>query len=185
MASVYGTRCYPQLTASSASSLTNNNFSRLRGLRITVVRAISTLAILVLCIITTQAVSIGGVFSHHTTTSLYVSTPVSHCHSPLLHPLDSTNVNIRRCNPVCEASIAAYPRTALVNRRSRCRPASHVWTPVTTRCTSPTGITNLCAPSLNGLVQSPAPDEYIDHVSRLPVSVAIYHSDDFVEITQA
>jgi len=31
----------------------------------------------------------------------------------------------------------------------------------------------------------PAPDEYIDHVSQLPVSVAIYHYDDFVEITKA
>jgi hypothetical protein len=39
--------------------------------------------------------------------------------------------------------------------------------------------------SLSNLIESPAPDEYIDHVSRLPVSVNIYHYNDFVEITKA
>jgi len=58
--------------------------------------------------------SIVGVFSHHTTNSLYVSVPVSQRHRLPLHSLDSANVSIRRCNPVCEASIAAYPRMALV-----------------------------------------------------------------------
>ena len=31
----------------------------------------------------------------------------------------------------------------------------------------------------------PAPDEHVEHVSRLPVSVAIYTYDDLVEITKA
>jgi hypothetical protein len=31
----------------------------------------------------------------------------------------------------------------------------------------------------------PAHDEHVDHVSRLPVSVANYNYDDFVEITKA
>lgn len=31
----------------------------------------------------------------------------------------------------------------------------------------------------------PAPDEHVEHVSRLPVSVAIYNYDDLVEITKA
>ena len=39
--------------------------------------------------------------------------------------------------------------------------------------------------SLSNLIESPAPDDYIDHVSRLPISVTIYHYNDFVEITKA
>jgi hypothetical protein len=67
-------------TASSATSLTNNGFSRLRGLRITVLRAISTLAILVLYFMTIHTVSNVGLFSPHMTTNLYVSVPVSEHH---------------------------------------------------------------------------------------------------------
>jgi hypothetical protein len=58
--------------ASGASFLTSNGFSRLRDLRVTILRAISTLAILVLYSMTTHTVSNVGVFSPHTATNLYV-----------------------------------------------------------------------------------------------------------------
>ena len=58
--------------ASGASFLTSSGLSRLRGLRVTILRAISTLAILVLYYMTTHTVSNVGVFSPHTATSLYV-----------------------------------------------------------------------------------------------------------------
>ena len=97
--------------ASGASSLNNTGILSPRGLRVTLLRAISTLAILALYIFPGSARSQsigGGVFSHHQTQrQRFTSQSVIDCYSILSTRPTWTH---RRCNTHCEASIAAYLR---------------------------------------------------------------------------
>ena len=80
-------------TASGPSSLSDTSFFRPRGLRVAVLQATSTLAILALYFLTVHPDSIVDVFRHYPATSIYDSVPVSQRHRPLLHPLDPANVS--------------------------------------------------------------------------------------------
>jgi hypothetical protein len=80
-------------TASGSSSLSDTSFFRPRGLRVAVLQATYTLAILALYFLTVHPDSIVDVFSHYPATNIYDSVPVSQRHRLLLHPLDPANVS--------------------------------------------------------------------------------------------
>ena len=114
--------------------------------------------------------SAGGVFSHHQTPRpRFPSQSVIDCYSILSTRPPWTH---RRCNTHCEASIAAYLRMTFF----------------TSTIPMPTSVTSMDHCDVHRRLAQhsawmtwwshPAPDEHVDHVSRLPVSVAIYNYDD-------